>query len=162
MNRLILAFLFLTLTVSVFAQGVPAPSTPRLMVDSTGTLVSSSNPLPVTLSGTSATTTMFISLPSIGLATRSSTLLATNSVTLLKNIASFTDRDLIWFQPRGKIYWSVLSGSSATAAEMQSTAYSMEAGDTPVMFRLMTNANVAFVADSSAVATLTYTLSREQ
>jgi hypothetical protein len=128
--------------------------------------IGSSTPLFVTMvgsSGSTSTATVLIPMPSIALATRSYMLLATNSVTLLKNVASFTDRDLIYFQGRSKFYWSQSSNPVATAATMQASANSAESGDLVGPFRLMTTCDFAFTADVTAgPCTLTYTLGREQ
>ena len=115
--------------------------------------ISSSTPLFVTLGGT---------LPSVYLATTSYTVLATNAVTLFQNVASFTSGDLVIFQGRSKFYWSVSSNPTKTAAEMQLQSYVAESGDTPVQVHLNTTANLAFVADSASIATLTYSIVRER
>jgi hypothetical protein len=49
MNKFFLTALLFVVAAcfAAFAQGVPSPSSPRLMIDAAGTLVSSSNPLPV-------------------------------------------------------------------------------------------------------------------
>lgn len=117
--------------------------------------ISSSTPLFVTLGGTS-------SLPSVYLATTSYTVLATNAVTLFQNVASFTSGDLVMFQGRGKFYWAPTSGTSETAAGLQSTGYVADAEASPIQINLNTTSNLAFVADPASIATLTYTLIRLQ
>lgn len=115
--------------------------------------ISSSTPLFVTLGGTS---------PSVYLATTSYTVLATNAVTLFQNVASFTSGDLVMFQGRGKFYWAPTSGTSETAAGLQSTGYVADAEASPIQINLNTTSNLAFVADPASIATLTYTLIRLQ
>ena len=63
MKRLIICSVLILAASAAFAQGVPAPSTPRLMIDSTGTLVSGSNPLPVTGAINAATGAMSLDTP---------------------------------------------------------------------------------------------------
>lgn len=172
-NKLVLVVLAL---VSIASLGisypkwpeVPSPTGANWLWDATNSVwrpqasTASGVPQMALVSEDGATATVDIVLPAITLATRSITLLATNTVTLLKSVASFTDGDFLLFQARGKFYWSVLSGTSASASDMQAGAFVGESGDTPIFLRLKTSANVAFVADSAAPATLTYTLGREQ
>lgn len=47
MKKLFLTFCLFFCASLVFAQGVPHPATPRIMIDSDGTLLDSANPLPV-------------------------------------------------------------------------------------------------------------------
>lgn len=129
--------------------------------------ISSGTPLWVQLSGSStislgASSTFDLTLPSVYLATTSYTVLATNAVTLFQSVASFTSGDLIIFQGRGKFYWSVSSNPIKTAAEMQLQSYVFESGDLPIQVHLNTTSNLAFVADSASIATLTYSIVREQ
>lgn len=123
--------------------------------------ISSSTPLFVTLGGTSSGT-FDLTLPSVYLATTSYTVLATNAVTLFQNVASFTSGDLVMFQGRGKFYWAPTSGTSETAAGLQSTGYVADAEASPIQINLNTTSNLAFVADPASIATLTYTLIRLQ
>lgn len=55
MKRFTTLLLVLTLAGAAYAQGVPSPSNPRLMVGADGSLVSTTNPLPVTATGTTTT-----------------------------------------------------------------------------------------------------------
>lgn len=123
--------------------------------------ISSSTPLFVTLGGSSSGT-FDLTLPSVSLATTSYTVLATNAVTLFQNVASFTSGDLVMFQGRGKFYWAPTSGTSETAAGLQSTGYVADAEASPIQINLNTTSNLAFVADPASIATLTYTLIRLQ
>jgi len=109
-----------------------------------------------------ATMNATMTMPSVGLATTSYVVLATNAVTLFQNVASFTSGDLVMFQGRGKFYWAPTSGTSETAAGLQSTGYVADAEASPIQINLNTTSNLAFVADPASIATLTYTLIRLQ
>lgn len=129
--------------------------------------ISSSTPLWTQLAGSStvsldASSTFDLTMPSVYLATTSSVVLATNAVTLLQSVASFTSGDLVIFQGRSKFYWALTSGTSETAAGLQSTGFVAEGNDSPIQANLNTSANLAFVADPTSIATLTYTLIRLQ
>lgn len=58
MKKLLAILALVALCSSLFAQGIPAPATPRLMVDANGTLLSATNPLPITGTVTAAATTL--------------------------------------------------------------------------------------------------------
>lgn len=174
--------LFMLVSVCLVASPPEFPRQFPVYKDSTGTtiLVGEKTPLPVQILGSggislasspmyvipvgpnSATATFDIILPAVAYATRSAVILATNSVTLLKNIASFTNGDILYFQGRSKFYWSQSSNPTATATTMQILAHSAESGDMVGPFRLKTTCDFAFVADSTGVCSLTYTLAREQ
>lgn len=47
MKKLFLTMCFISACLAVFGQGIPSPSTPRIMIDSDGTLMDALNPLPV-------------------------------------------------------------------------------------------------------------------
>ena len=63
MQRLIICLVLILAASAAFAQGVPAPSTPRPMVNSAGDLLDAAHPMPVTGSLGMATSAMLLDTP---------------------------------------------------------------------------------------------------
>lgn len=108
--RKLLPILFVLICSSALAQGVPAPATPRLMVDSTGNLVGAANPLPTTSTIGSVTVT----IPSNVAVTASST-----NYTLTANlpwaITAAAARMILTIQNNGaETVWCLPGSTTAT------------------------------------------------
>jgi len=101
MKHLLILALVVLICGAAYAQGVPSQSNPRLMVDSAGNLVSTTNPLPVTgtltvtASGTTTTlpgpyTTVQVSAATAGATAATVASLAARLVVRITNIGTET------------------------------------------------------------------------
>lgn len=104
--------------------------------------------------------TFALRLPAVNIVYgESDTLVATNSVTSLQNIASWVSGAMIVWQPRGKMYYMLYNVGSPTptVASLTRSGRVMEGGDPERIFHLRTSMDAAFVSDATGgIATLTY------
>ena len=108
------AFLFVfAACIAAFAQGVPSPSEPRLMIDANGTLISAANPLPTTAAVTIGSISVTLGVPP----DKNLTSVISATVTA-QNVASLANRKNVnFFNHSGTVTcWISLDSVTASAA----------------------------------------------
>jgi hypothetical protein len=156
---------------SAYAVGVPAPQTPRLMVDDAGALVSTTNPLPVAISGMASgaytVSTLSVTLEgptgfatdpvyfkdaksTVASPTRYATNLSTSTPTLLSAIASWTLPCSLQIQTNAVAFYDAATTTAATVWAGQRMAQY----DTVWISPSSVSFNMSFIASSSANASL--------
>jgi hypothetical protein len=89
MKKFLVLFLVL-FACTAYAQGIPSPSTPRLMADDAGNYVSQSYPLPVSVSGADSANIASIAAELLSVGTAVDTI-ASSSGAIDNNIASISE-----------------------------------------------------------------------
>jgi hypothetical protein len=109
----ILSVLLLMVVAVAFADGVPQPATPRLMIDAAGTLVSSTNPLPTTALVTVGSVTVD---PAAPVSENITTIVSATAVA--QSVASLANRKTVTFinQSGTVTGWASLDSAAASAA----------------------------------------------
>jgi hypothetical protein len=164
MKKLLIALIFCC-SCSVFAQGTPAPATPRLMVDGDGKLLSDTNPAPVKIiGGTGDTASITQSLTQIENAASATTaaiqaeaadydMLQTSSVSVSNTSADITalaNRSWLTLQNTGgnTVYVNI-GGTPATTS-----GYKLLAGGSIGIAKIAASVAVSVVCDTGESSTL--------
>jgi hypothetical protein len=122
MKKFFVVLFVLALIPACFAQGVPSPATPRLMIDDTGTLVDAANPLPVDANVTIGSITMETTIvPVTEWDTQTMTLVANTAQDLVSGISGKRRFVQMKSHIAAKEFWLAFNASATLSAGMMVT-----------------------------------------
>lgn len=118
-SKFLLTLACILLCTAAYAQGVPSPSTPRLMVHPDGTLLSPSNPLPVDAAVTIGSITMDTNIvPITEWETQTLTLVANTAQDLVTGITGNRRFVALKSHKPDKEFWLAFNASATLEAGM--------------------------------------------